>query len=135
MLLSPFVGQKLGTFISSENARDLLVLTELVEAGKLVPAVERTFSLSEAPARRSRRAELRAWMSFRHIPARSSGAGQEAAAVLRAFRRDRGTVGCCAACQAARAEAVVGSKSAFVRRNRSCRSAHSCSTDGRPQNQ
>lgn len=49
MLLSPFVGQKLGTFISSENARDLLVLTELVEAGKLVPAIERTFSLSEAP--------------------------------------------------------------------------------------
>lgn len=49
MLLSPFVGQKLGTFISSENARDVLVLTELVEAGKLLPAVERTFSLSEAP--------------------------------------------------------------------------------------
>lgn len=49
MLLAPFVGQKLGTFISSENARDVLVLTELVEAGKLLPAVERTFSLSEAP--------------------------------------------------------------------------------------
>jgi hypothetical protein len=29
------VGQKLGTFISSENAADLAALRELIEAGKV----------------------------------------------------------------------------------------------------
>jgi NADPH:quinone reductase-like Zn-dependent oxidoreductase len=50
MLLSPFVGQKLGTFISSENNWDMLVLKELVEAGKVTPAIDRTFPLSEVPS-------------------------------------------------------------------------------------
>jgi hypothetical protein len=36
---------------------------------------------------------------------------------------------------AVRASAVVGSKSALVRRSTSPRSAQSCSLDGRPQNQ
>jgi NADPH:quinone reductase-like Zn-dependent oxidoreductase len=49
MVISPFVGQRLGTFISSENHADLLVLTELIEAGKVRPAVDRTFALSEVP--------------------------------------------------------------------------------------
>jgi NADPH:quinone reductase-like Zn-dependent oxidoreductase len=50
MALSPFVGQKLGTFISSENAPDLETLTELVESGAVTPVVDRTFPLHEAPA-------------------------------------------------------------------------------------
>jgi NADPH:quinone reductase-like Zn-dependent oxidoreductase len=50
MALSPFVGQKLGTFINSENAADLVVLTGLFEAGSVVPAVDRVFPLAEAPA-------------------------------------------------------------------------------------
>ncbi len=45
LLLSPFVGQKLGTFIST----DLTVLKELVEAGKITPVIDRTYPLSEAP--------------------------------------------------------------------------------------
>ena len=48
--LSPFVGQKLGFFVASEKAADLVVLTELVESGKLTPAIDRTFPLDEAPA-------------------------------------------------------------------------------------
>jgi NADPH:quinone reductase-like Zn-dependent oxidoreductase len=48
-LLSPFVGQKLGTFISSENHEDLIVLKELTESGKLTPVIDRTYSLAEAP--------------------------------------------------------------------------------------
>jgi NADPH:quinone reductase-like Zn-dependent oxidoreductase len=50
LLLSPFVSQKLGTFVSSENSTDLIALREVIEAGKLVPAIDRTYALSETPA-------------------------------------------------------------------------------------
>ena len=50
LLLSPLVRQKLGTFVSSENAEDLMALKELIEAGKVVPAIERTYRLSDVPA-------------------------------------------------------------------------------------
>jgi NADPH:quinone reductase-like Zn-dependent oxidoreductase len=49
ILLSRFVDQKLGTFISSENHEDLIVLKELIEAGKVTPVIDRTYALSEAP--------------------------------------------------------------------------------------
>jgi len=48
MMLSPFVGQKLGTFVASVRAEDLIVLKELIEAGNVTPVIDRTFSLSEA---------------------------------------------------------------------------------------
>ena len=48
-LLSPFVRQKLGTWISKERREDLEELRELLEAGKLMPIVDRTFPLSEVP--------------------------------------------------------------------------------------
>jgi NADPH:quinone reductase-like Zn-dependent oxidoreductase len=47
VLLSMLVSQKLGTFVASENADDLVVLRELVEAGKVTPAIDRTYRLSE----------------------------------------------------------------------------------------
>jgi NADPH:quinone reductase-like Zn-dependent oxidoreductase len=50
MALSPFVGQKLGTFVNSENSADLVALTGLIEAGRVTPVVDRTFPLDEAPA-------------------------------------------------------------------------------------
>jgi NADPH:quinone reductase-like Zn-dependent oxidoreductase len=46
-LLSVFISQKLGTFIASENAADLVAVRELIEAGKIKPAVDRTYPLSE----------------------------------------------------------------------------------------
>jgi NADPH:quinone reductase-like Zn-dependent oxidoreductase len=46
-LMSPFVRHKLGTFICSENAADLAVLTGLIESGDLTPSVERSYPLSE----------------------------------------------------------------------------------------
>jgi NADPH:quinone reductase-like Zn-dependent oxidoreductase len=49
MLLSPFTGQQLGSFIATENAADLAVLAELVESGKVTPAVDRTFPLEQVP--------------------------------------------------------------------------------------
>jgi NADPH:quinone reductase-like Zn-dependent oxidoreductase len=49
-LLSRFVSQKLGTFISSENADDLAVLGELIASGKLAPAIDRTYPLGETAA-------------------------------------------------------------------------------------
>jgi NADPH:quinone reductase-like Zn-dependent oxidoreductase len=50
LLLSPLVGQKLTSFIASENLDDLRVLAELIEAGKVTPAVDRVYPLSETPA-------------------------------------------------------------------------------------
>jgi NADPH:quinone reductase-like Zn-dependent oxidoreductase len=50
LMLSPFVGQKLGTFVASENAEDLIVLRELIETGELAPAIDRTYPLGEAAA-------------------------------------------------------------------------------------
>jgi NADPH:quinone reductase-like Zn-dependent oxidoreductase len=50
LVLSPFIGQRLGTFISSENRDDLMVLAELIESGKVTPVVDRTYPLSETPA-------------------------------------------------------------------------------------
>jgi NADPH:quinone reductase-like Zn-dependent oxidoreductase len=49
-LLSLLVRQTLGTFISSENATDLNALRELIEAGKLTPAIEHSYPLSETAA-------------------------------------------------------------------------------------
>jgi NADPH:quinone reductase-like Zn-dependent oxidoreductase len=50
MLLSPLVSQKLGTFVASENAEDLTALRELIEAGTVAPAIDRTYPLSEIAA-------------------------------------------------------------------------------------
>jgi NADPH:quinone reductase-like Zn-dependent oxidoreductase len=49
-LLSPFVGQHLGTFIARENAGDLTALRELIEAGAVPPAIDRTYPLAETGA-------------------------------------------------------------------------------------
>jgi NADPH:quinone reductase-like Zn-dependent oxidoreductase len=49
-LLSPFVGQQLGTFIARENAGDLAALCELIEAGAVTSAIDRTYALAEAGA-------------------------------------------------------------------------------------
>jgi NADPH:quinone reductase-like Zn-dependent oxidoreductase len=49
MLLSRFVSQKLVAFVNSENHEDLIVLKDLIEAGKVTPVMDRTFSLDEGP--------------------------------------------------------------------------------------
>jgi NADPH:quinone reductase-like Zn-dependent oxidoreductase len=47
LLLSSFVGQRLTTFICKENYADLVVLADLIDAGKLRPVVDRSYPLSE----------------------------------------------------------------------------------------
>jgi NADPH:quinone reductase-like Zn-dependent oxidoreductase len=49
LMLSRFVGQKLGTFVSKENHEDMIVLKELIESGKVTPVIDRTYPLSEVP--------------------------------------------------------------------------------------
>jgi NADPH:quinone reductase-like Zn-dependent oxidoreductase len=49
LMLSPFVSQKLGTFIAKAKVEDLLALKELIVAGKVTPVIDRTYPLSEVP--------------------------------------------------------------------------------------
>lgn len=49
MAMSPFLRQRLGTFVAKENAADLTELTELIESGQVTPALDRSYPLSEAP--------------------------------------------------------------------------------------
>jgi NADPH:quinone reductase-like Zn-dependent oxidoreductase len=48
-MLSPFVSQKLGTLISKPNGEDLVVLNELIEAGKVTPVIDTAYPLSGVP--------------------------------------------------------------------------------------
>src|SRR5436309_6663658 len=48
-MLSPFVSQKLGTLIGEAKGEDLVVLKELIEAGKVTPVIDSTYPLSEVP--------------------------------------------------------------------------------------
>jgi NADPH:quinone reductase-like Zn-dependent oxidoreductase len=49
LLLSPFVRQRMRVFIVRHDREDLLVLKELVEAGKVAPVIDRSYTLSEVP--------------------------------------------------------------------------------------
>lgn len=60
LMLSPLMRQKLGTFICSENAEDLRVLSQLVESGDVTPVIDRTYPLAEVPAAIGRMQEGRA---------------------------------------------------------------------------
>ena len=47
-VLFRFGGQRLGRFLVSINHADLVVLKELIEAGKVTPVMDRTYPLSDA---------------------------------------------------------------------------------------
>jgi NADPH:quinone reductase-like Zn-dependent oxidoreductase len=49
LVLSRFVDQTLTTFVSSENQGDMIVLKELIEAGKVTPVIDQTYPLGEVP--------------------------------------------------------------------------------------
>ena len=48
-LVSPFVGQRLSLFLAKERATDFETLTDLIEAGELIPTLDRSYPLDQAP--------------------------------------------------------------------------------------
>ncbi len=46
-VLFAFVSQSVRTFIASSKQQNLVALRELIEAGKVTPVIDRTYSLSE----------------------------------------------------------------------------------------
>ncbi len=48
LVLSRFVSQKFVTFMAKLNKEDLVILGELIKAGKVTPVIDRCYSLSEA---------------------------------------------------------------------------------------
>ena len=49
LVVSPFVSQNLRMVLGAAKTADLGFLTELIEAGKVTPVIDRTFALSEVP--------------------------------------------------------------------------------------
>jgi NADPH:quinone reductase-like Zn-dependent oxidoreductase len=49
LVISRFVGQRLFSFLAHVRREDLLVLKELIEAGKVTPVIDRTYRLNDAP--------------------------------------------------------------------------------------
>ena len=49
LTLSPFVSQSLRTFVTKQNAQDLLVLNNNIESGKITTSVGQTYALRDAP--------------------------------------------------------------------------------------
>jgi NADPH:quinone reductase-like Zn-dependent oxidoreductase len=49
LLLKPFSRHKLRNFVANINREDLSVLSELITAGEVTPAIDRTYPLSQVP--------------------------------------------------------------------------------------
>jgi NADPH:quinone reductase-like Zn-dependent oxidoreductase len=49
MALSPFVSQRIVAFVMKAKREDLQAMTELIEAGKVSPVIDRTFTLADVP--------------------------------------------------------------------------------------
>ena len=47
---SPFIGQEMRMMLAELNKKDLTLLGELIQAGKVTPVIDRRYSLSEVPA-------------------------------------------------------------------------------------
>lgn len=49
VVLSLFIRQRLTSFVNKERGADLTRLTELIEAGQVVPSLDRTYPLGQVP--------------------------------------------------------------------------------------
>jgi len=50
MVLSPFTSQKMGMMMADANGKDLTILADMMQSGKLKPVIDRTYKLNEVPA-------------------------------------------------------------------------------------
>jgi NADPH:quinone reductase-like Zn-dependent oxidoreductase len=46
-LMSPFISQKMGMMMANANQKDLTVLADMMQSGKVTPVIDRTYPLSE----------------------------------------------------------------------------------------
>src|SRR5438309_7401107 len=49
MLLSPFVSQKMGMMMADANQKDLTILADMMQSGKIKPVIDRTYNLDQVP--------------------------------------------------------------------------------------
>src|SRR5437868_6199032 len=49
MVLSPFISQQMGMMMADANQKDLTVLANMMETGKLKPVIDRTYKLDQVP--------------------------------------------------------------------------------------
>ena len=47
LLMSPFISQKMGMMMAELNKKDLTVLGDLMQSGKVKPVIDRTYPLSQ----------------------------------------------------------------------------------------
>lgn len=49
LVIAPFVGQRLRPLATAPNKKDLLLVKDLIESGKLMPVIDKTFALKDVP--------------------------------------------------------------------------------------
>ena len=49
LVRTPFASQTLRPLVAAQSKENLVVLKELIEAGKVTPVIDRTYPLNEAP--------------------------------------------------------------------------------------
>src|SRR3989441_6939891 len=49
LILSPFINQKMGMMMADPSQKDLAVLADMMQSGKVKPVIDRTYKLSEVP--------------------------------------------------------------------------------------
>jgi len=48
-MLSPFVSQNMGTMLANMNKKDLTILADLMQSGKVTPVIDSTYKLDQVP--------------------------------------------------------------------------------------
>jgi NADPH:quinone reductase-like Zn-dependent oxidoreductase len=49
LVLSPFINQKMGMMMADANQKDLTILGDMMQSGKLKPVIDRTYKLDQVP--------------------------------------------------------------------------------------
>jgi len=49
MVFSKFVNQQMGMMMADANQKDLTVLADMMQSGKLKPVIDRTYKLEQVP--------------------------------------------------------------------------------------